>query len=52
MQDGLLLCTAKCVDNELVWLRDRIIRETLRFPREEPEELTSKIRRHPNIVRR
>ncbi len=52
MQDGLLLCLEKCIDNTLIWLRDRAISRTLRFPREEPLNVTARVRKFPNLIRK
>lgn len=51
MQDGLLLCLDKCVDQTTVWTRGEVIQNKLRFPREEPFNVTAQKRQYPNVIR-
>lgn len=50
MQDGLLLCIEKCVDNTVVWSRGKAIQDNLRFPIQEPLDVTALKRKAPNII--
>jgi hypothetical protein len=55
MQNGLLLCVTKCVDNPDMVLpsqREREINDVLRLKQEEPFNVTARKRRLPNLIRR
>lgn len=54
MQNGLLLCTVKCVDNPTKILpsqRQNEISQVLRSKREEPLNVTARKLKRPNLVR-
>jgi len=50
MQNGLLLCRAKCLDSTEQLLRESKIRDVLASPEVEAENLTALTRQEPGMV--